>query len=91
MQARFSSAARSDLHGIRSSLTDEAAERVVLAILEVVGYLETVPFFGRVGRVKGTRELLVRRFPYVVVYTLAKGKHIDVERVLHTSEQLPAD
>lgn len=91
MQARLSSAARSDLHAIGHALTDDAGEHVALAILETIGYLETVPFFGRVGRVKTTRELAVRRFPYVIVYTMPKGKRVDVERVLHASECLPAD
>jgi toxin ParE1/3/4 len=38
--------------------------------------------------VKGTRELVISRTPFIGVYTV-KGAHIDVVRFLHSSQQWP--
>lgn len=43
---------------------------------------------GRPGRVKGTRELVVVRTPYIVAYRLKRGK-IQVLRILHGAQQWP--
>ena len=47
------------------------------------------PESGREGRVVGTRELVVSRFPYLVVYILREDNEVIVQRVLHTSQQWP--
>jgi len=46
------------------------------------------PQMGRPGRKKGTRELVISRTPFVVVYRV-KGTRIEVIRMLHSSQQWP--
>lgn len=46
------------------------------------------PQMGRPGRKKGTRELVISRTPFVVVYRV-KGTRIEVIRLLHSSQQWP--
>lgn len=43
---------------------------------------------GRTGRIKGTRELVIVRTPYVVAYRIKSGK-IQILRILHSARQWP--
>lgn len=47
------------------------------------------PEMGRVGRRQGTRELVISRTPFIIVYRV-KGKRIEVIRLLHGSQQWPS-
>ncbi len=94
MHIRFSPDARADLNHIRNHIalqSERSAERVIHAILHAVSYLEKFPFLGRGGRVDGTRELSVQRYPYIIVYTLPDQYHVDIERVLHSRQQFPPE
>lgn len=46
------------------------------------------PQMGRPGRKKGTRELVISRTPFVVVYRVI-GERIEVIRLLHGSQKYP--
>ena len=46
------------------------------------------PQMGRPGRKKGTRELVISRTPFIVVYR-AKGARIEIIRLLHGAQQWP--
>ena len=46
------------------------------------------PTLGRPGRVKGTRELVVNRTPFMVVYRI-NAEFIQILRVLHGAQQWP--
>jgi toxin ParE1/3/4 len=46
------------------------------------------PEIGRPGRRKGTRELVISRTHFVVIYRI-KAKRIDIVRMLHTSQAWP--
>lgn len=50
--------------------------------------LADFPKMGRSGRVKGTREWVVARTPYIVAYRI-KGDAVQVLRVLHGTQQWP--
>jgi toxin ParE1/3/4 len=55
---------------------------------ESVEILAAFPEAGRTGRVIGTRELVVPRSPYLVVYEVQRGR-ILVLRLLHMAQQWP--
>jgi toxin ParE1/3/4 len=67
----------------------EAAIRTVLKIQVAVDQLAQFPLMGRVGRVEGTRELVIVNTPYFVIYGL-KENTVEILRVLHTSRRYPA-
>lgn len=58
-------------------------------IAEQIDMLLQHPQMGRPGRKKGTRELVISRTPFIVVYRI-KAKRIELLRVLHGSQQWPA-
>ena len=53
-----------------------------------VSLLVDKPRLGRPGRVKGTRELVVVRTPFIVAYRII-GKSVQILRVLHGAQQWP--
>jgi toxin ParE1/3/4 len=50
--------------------------------------LTTQPKMGRIGRVKGTRELVINRTPFIAIYRI-KGKRIEILRFLHGAQKWP--
>lgn len=94
MHVRFSRRARSDLRSIADYIAERnprAAERAIDKILLAILHLETFPLLGRPGRLEGTRELVTRALPVIVVYEIADDYHINVERVLHAKRQWPPE
>ena len=61
---------------------DDEIERQVDALLQAH------PKLGRAGRVKGTRELVISRTPFIVAYRL-KAQRIEVIRFLHGAQRWP--
>lgn len=55
-------------------------------ITQQVNQLRQHPEMGRPGRIKGTRELVIGRTPFIVVYRL-KVQRIEIIRLLHGSQQ----
>lgn len=48
------------------------------------------PEMGRVGRKRGTRELVVNRTPFIIVYRLRpRAQRIEILRLLHGAQQWP--
>jgi toxin ParE1/3/4 len=58
------------------------------AIESQVERLREFPNSGRLGRLDGTRELLVPRTPFIVVYRVAKT-HVELIRVLDGAQKWP--
>ena len=57
-------------------------------IAEQIEILQQHPQMGRPGRKQGTRELVISRTPFIVVYRI-KAKRIELLRVLHGAQQWP--
>lgn len=57
------------------------------ALIEKAGLLDQNPMQGRIGRVKGTREL-VAHSNYILIYRVV-GKAVEVLRVKHAAQKWP--
>lgn len=89
LEIRWFSHAQTDLECIELYIAQNSPEQavaVVLRIIEAVGILIDHPEIGRVGRVSGTRELVIPNLPYIVPYR-KKGQYIEVLRVFHQSRK----
>ncbi len=64
-----------------------AAGRASARIRTAVAQLADYPQMGRVGRVPGTRELVIAGTPWVVVYRITNS--IEILRVLHGASAWP--
>lgn len=65
-----------------------AARKVGERIAEATELLLTQPLMGQRGRVGGTREWVVLRTPYFLVYTL-DADHLKILRVIHGKQHWP--
>ena len=82
----------------RDALIDYIAEENLTAAIEhderieaQTDQLEEHPEIGRLGRKTGTRELVIGKTHFVVVYRIKpKLKRIEILRVLHSSQAWPA-
>lgn len=57
-------------------------------ILETVRRIGQLPRSGRIGRIDGTREAVVPRTPYIVVYQVAV-QTVEILGIWHTSRLWP--
>ena len=98
MKIRWTDPAQTDLFEILDYIARDnppAAERVERRLLNAVASLAQQPRRGRPGRVEGTRELVVPRLPYIVIYRIVErplrtAGEIAVMRVLHGARRWPA-
>ena len=77
-----------DLVDIREFIDKDnpsAAKRVAINIKESANKLAINPFIGRIGTLDGTRELVVTKLPYILVYQVDQDQ-IEILRVVHTSK-----
>jgi toxin ParE1/3/4 len=65
-----------------------AALRLDEEIERQLELLAQYPQMGREGRVKGTRELVLGRTPYIAVYRVRRKK-IEILRLLHGAQRWP--
>lgn len=65
-----------------------AAGSIAQHILDAAEGLLEHPEIGRLGRVRGTRELVISQTPYLIVYRLRR-KRIHILRVLHGRQLWP--
>jgi len=80
-----------DLDGAGAYIAREnrqAAGRVVLRISEAAARLSDFPRIGRLGKLDGTRELVVAGTPFVVVYRVVDGL-VEILRVIHGAQHWP--
>lgn len=79
----------SDLQNIIQFIEQESARTVLQQYERIetkVQGLKDFPFAGRIGRITGTRELVIVGTPFVAIYTVAAEV---IWRVLHGAQRWP--
>ena len=88
----WSERAVSDLHNISSYIEEatslRSANRITRDIYEAAQSLKSLPRRGRPGVTEGTRELLVPKLPYRIVYRLSPGR-VFILNIVHAKQQWP--
>ena len=92
MRIEWSAHAVSDLKAISEYIEQdrnlETANRVTRTIYDTVQSLRTMPYRGRYGRIENTRELVVPRLPYIVVYRVFEEREL-ILNVVHGAQRWP--
>lgn len=90
MQINFSQSAIDDLDSILKYIYENNRQASKEVVSHIINRIETMlsfkPSIGRAGRVLGTRELVITKYPYVVPY-LVKDNTIYILRILHTARK----
>ena len=88
---RFSTRARTQLLAIHEYINEQnpsAAVRVGASIRAAAEVLRYFPYSGRPGRATDTREWVVRRYPYVIVYEVgASDEGVTILGVFHCAQK----
>jgi toxin ParE1/3/4 len=66
----------------------KAAYEFVQSVRTGLDHVAEFPAMGREGRVPGTREWVMPRWPYLVPYRIREGR-LQVLRIFHTRRQPP--
>lgn len=81
-----------DLDRIIDYIELESPRGALAIALAVRGQADSLlgdnPRIGRTGRIKGTRELVMARTPYIVIYKLSIAR-VQILRILHGAQQWP--
>lgn len=91
MRLEWKPLAQGDLDAIMDYLAGESPQAAIDQGDEIHRQVERLlehPRLGRPGRVRGTRELVVNRTPYIVAYRVSPTV-ITILRVLHGARQWP--
>ena len=67
-----------------------AAQRMAERVFDAVDHLLEHPAMGRMGRLPGTRELVVTGTPYLVPYRVT-GDVVEILRVFHGAQRWPEE
>jgi addiction module RelE/StbE family toxin len=88
---RWTPAAADDLESIQDYLLGHLpslAQSTIREIYEKIPMLRSTPFRGRPGREEGTRELVLSRLPYIVVYRV-KDSDVEILHIYHGAQHRP--
>ncbi|MEQ1589484.1 MAG: type II toxin-antitoxin system RelE/ParE family toxin [Gallionella sp.] len=66
----------------------KAAAEFVIHLRDSALMLGEQPNLGRVGRISGTRELVIANLPYILPYRV-RNDTVEILRVLHTARKWP--
>ena len=89
MQVQWTVSADNDRKAAIDYVAKDSLTAALSQLDEIEGQTDRLadyPKLGRPGRVKGTRELVVNRTPFIVVYRI-KGEIVQILRVLHGAQQ----
>ena len=88
MRLRYSAEARGQIQAIGDyigQVDPAAAKRIVARIRAGAQLLGKFPRLGRVGRASDTREWVMARLPYVIVYEFTE-EEVMILNVFHTAQ-----
>jgi toxin ParE1/3/4 len=91
MPVQWTISAGNDRENAINYIAEDSLTAALSQLDEIEGQTDRLadyPKLGRPGRVKGTRELVVNRTPFIVVYRI-KGEIVQILRVLHGAQQWP--
>ena len=91
MRLKWRGKAREDAKEIAAFVAQQnpaAAYHMYDEIRKQVGQLIDQPNIGRLGRIQGTRELVIVGLPYIVPYRINEDL-IEILRIYHTSRHWP--
>jgi toxin ParE1/3/4 len=91
VKIRWSPTAISDIEEIRDYIaTDDprTAQKISAMILKSVGGLRSFPLLGRIGRVAGTRELVIPGTPFIAAYRVDEDEVV-ISKVLRGRRSWP--
>jgi addiction module RelE/StbE family toxin len=90
MIVRLREEAYADLAGIQNWISEKsprAGREIIDRILEELERLGRFPLLGHAGRVRSTREWIVPRLPYIIVYRVdASADELVVIGVFHAAQ-----
>jgi toxin ParE1/3/4 len=93
MQVRWTGPAAQDLEEIALHIqrdNESAAQSVANTLFDAANSLEVFPSRGRIGKIKGTRELVIPGLPYIVVYQIEPDT-IQILHIYHGARNWPAE
>ena len=93
MQVRWTTPAAQDLEEITQYIqrdSESAALTVAKTLFDAANSLELLPSRGRVGRIPGTRELVVPGLPYIVVYQVMSAA-VRILHIYHSARNWPGE
>lgn len=68
---------------------EEKAKHIISRLIKTANTLSQYPLLlGRIGRMEGTREVVVKKLPYILVYRIIP-ESVKILRVIHTSREFP--
>jgi len=86
----WANSARNDLKAIEAYIAEDDPLTAYNIIIKIFDKVETLlvknPAIGRVGRIIGTRELIIAGTPYIAPYTVTENR-IEILRVFHSSRK----
>ena len=89
MKVRLTATAERDIDAIVANVSEQneqAAAHIRRAIARAAAGLGAFPLLGRPGRLAGTRERPLSRYPYMLIYRI-QNDTVFVVRVLHQHQQ----
>jgi len=89
MTIQWTPTAARDLEDVRDYIAQDNEDAAIATIARLLAGIEALsrhPQLGRVGRVAGTRELVMP--PYVAVYRVAKDA-VEIHSILHSARRWP--
>jgi toxin ParE1/3/4 len=94
VRTRWADLAAADLDIIEEHISTENSSTIAIdVILKIVDTTDMVlsahPQAGRLGRVSGTRELVIDGIPFTVIYRKIDTTQLQILRVLHDVQEWP--